>query len=527
MRTEQPAVLADALSEPRAYPDSPAAVSHLETHISHVYLTGTHAYKVKKPLDLGFLDFSTLEKRRRCCQDELRINRRLAPDLYLDVVPITGTAAAPSVEGKGEAIEYAVKMREFPQTGVLTEVLARGALTPDIIDDIALQVARFHTGLPPADADTTFGTPDSIMLPAQQNFAQLAPLLTDPADRAMLETLASWTEAQHAALAERLTQRKRDGFIRECHGDLHLGNIVLIDAGVRIFDAIEFNAQLRWIDVISEVAFLVMDLVQRGRADLGWRFLNRYLEHTGDYAGVRVLRYYLVYRALVRAKVAAIRAAQADVAAAQRQALEAKCRKHLKVAHDFASHVSAALVIHHGVSGSGKTTASQTILETVGAVRVRSDVERKRLHGMAAIQHSGAAVGKGLYDPASTQATYARLADAAEDIVHGGFVALVDATFTRRTDRDAFHALAMRLQVPFGIAEFTASPTTLRARVVRREQEGTDASEAGIAVLEHQLRTCEPLTADEQTFTTRFDTDQMDVDRIQHQSRLMLARLLA
>ncbi len=519
--------LADALREPRAYPDAPAAVSHVETHISHVFLTGTHAYKIKKPLDLGFLDFSTLQKRRECCLEELRINRRLAPDLYLDVVPITGTPARPRVEGNGAAIEYAVKMREFPQTGMLSEVLARGELTPEIIDSIALQVARFHTGLPPAAAGADFGTPERVMAPARQNFEQLAPLLVDPADRAVLGTLQSWTEAQHAVLTERFALRKRDGFIRECHGDLHLGNIVLLDGSVRIFDAIEFSAELRWIDLMNEVAFLVMDLIHRRRRDLAWHYLNAYLEHTGDYSGVRVLRYYLVYRAMVRAKVAAIRAAQPDVGSSQREALQAKCRSHLALAHDLATRARSGLIIHHGVSGSGKTTVSQTILETIGAIRVRSDVERKRLHGMQPSERSGAEVGEGIYAAASTRKTYARLAAAAEDVVRGGFVALVDATFLRRAERDAFRTLAGQIGVPFGIAEFTASRATLQERVLRRREAGQDASDAGIAVLEHQLSSREPLTDAERAVTTTFDTDHVRIDRFQEQSRTMLARLVA
>jgi hypothetical protein len=519
--------LARALAQPRAYPHAPARVEHLETHISHVFLTGPWAYKIKKPLELGFLDFSTLEKRRECCSEELRINRRLAPDLYTAVVPITGSVDQPCVEGSGAAIEYAVKMRQFAQEGMLEQVLARGELTPALIDAIAQQVADFHADLPPAGPDTPFGTPQSVMAPARQNFDQLVPLPAAAEDGALLDTLRQWTETQHAALEDVFRHRKREGSVRECHGDLHLGNMVLVDGQVRIFDGIEFNAQLRWIDLISEAAFLGMDLEQRGRRDLAWRFLNAYLQHTGDYAGARVLRYYMVYRALVRAKVAAIRAAQAELPPARRAALAEKCHSHVALAHRFATQMHPALIVHYGLSGSGKTTASQVILEHLGALRVRSDVERKRLHGLAASARTGSSVGGGIYGAEASGATYARLARAAEDVVRGGCIALIDATFLRRADRDAFRALARRLGVPFGIAEFTARPEELRRRVLHREREPRDASEAGLAVLEHQLSSCEPLSEEERTATTSFDTERMGVEEIRTESQRMLARLTA
>jgi predicted kinase len=326
-------------------------------------------------------------------------------------------------------------------------------------------------------------------------------------------------------LAAVLAERKRGGFVRECHGDLHLGNMVLVDGRVRIFDAIEFNPELRWIDVMSEVAFLAMDLLQRGRGDLAFRFVNAYLERTGDYEGVRVLRYYLVYRALVRAKVAAIRAAQDETPGPQRSTLQSKCRHHLRVAHELAQGSQAALIINHGVSGSGKTHASQIILESIGAIRVRSDVERKRAYGLAASARTGAGIGEGLYAGDATSATYARLAALAQAIVEGGFPAVADATFLKREQRDRFRALAARLHAGFAIADFQAPEAVLRARVQQRERAAADASEAGLAVLEHQLRTAEPLAPAEQASVFVFDTSLMSEEEIRTQARRMLESL--
>ena len=511
------------LSRPGAYPERDAQVTHLETHISHVFLVGEHAYKIKKPLALGFLDFSTLDKRRYYCEEELRINRRLAPELYLAVVPIGGSEDAPRVEGAGPAIEYAVKMRRFSQDGLLQRVLERGKLTPARIDEIARQVAGFHGVAARADAGGRFGSAASVGGPALQNFDQLAPLLGTEADRGTLEVLRRWTLRQNHLLAARFDERQRAGFVRECHGDLHLGNMVLIDGAVRIFDAIEFNPQLRWIDVINEVAFLAMDLAAKSRDGLARRFVNGYLEHTGDYDGVRVLRYYLLYRAIVRAKVAAIRAAQPDTAAQERRALEEKCRRHLALAMRFAQDEQTALIIHHGLSGSGKTTCSQIILETIGAIRIRSDLERKRMHGLEAAARTGAPVGGGIYAAQDTADTYDRLARAAEAALAGGFPVLVDATFLKRAQRDAFRRLAARLDVPFRIAHFDAPPEVLRQRVAAREREAADPSEASLAVLDYQMRTAEPLTLEDEASSLSFDTERMNPDDIRARAQQLLA----
>lgn len=512
-----------ALLGPAPYPHPVRQIEHIETHISDVFLTGDYAYKLKKPLDLGFLDFSTLEKRRLCCEEELRLNRRLAPELYLAVVPITGKPAQPRICGEGEPFEYAVQMREFAQAGMLERVLARGELAAGHADEIAQLVAGFHAALPPALGDSSYGSAQSIMGPALQNFDQLSPLLESATDRAALDRLRRWTQVQHASLASVFEQRRREGFVRECHGDLHLGNMVLIDGRVRIFDCIEFNPLLRWIDVINETAFLAMDLVQRRRSDLAFRFLNRYLEITGDYPGVRLLRYYMVYRALVRAKVAAMRAAQDNVERSVKSALLAKCSAHLALAEELIDSARPALLILHGLSGSGKTSVSQIVLETVGAIRILSDVERKRLHGLSSGARSGSSLGEGIYTDSAGAATYDRLAALASCVLEGAFPALVDATFLKRGQRERFRSLAAGLALPFVIVHMDASERELRRRIGQRASEGTDASEATVAVLDRQLQTQDPLSRDEQVWT--IDTEHMGQREIAEQSRQLLQQL--
>ncbi len=279
------------------------------------------------------LDFSTLERRRHFCQEEVRLNRRLAPATYLGVVAVTGTAAAPLLEGKGEAIEYVVKMRRFPDGGLLSQ--HADTLNGEIAETIAVHLERFHSGIGIAGAGVAYGEPGLLIQPMRENFELVDQL---PADGAVLERsarLARWTEASCQRLNDSLLKRKEEGFIRECHGDLHLGNMTLVDGEVLIFDGIEFSPQLRWIDTMSEIAFLTMDLEERGRADLSGRLLNRYLELTGDYAGLVVLRFYQVYRAMVRAKVSAIRLGQEGVKERERQQVMVDFNTYLGLAEGY------------------------------------------------------------------------------------------------------------------------------------------------------------------------------------------------
>ena len=482
------------------------ATAKLETHISFVLLTGTYAYKIKKAVDFEFLDFTTLAARRLFCEEELRLNRRLAPELYLEVVPITGSVDAPRLGGPGRTLEYAVKMREFPQDALASRLLAAGLLGPADIDRLAARVASFHSAIAIATPDGVFGAPDDILRLAQRNFEALAPLLTASQERSELEELRAWTEGEHAACRDAFLRRRQLRFVRECHGDLHLNNIARIDGEIVIFDGIEFNEAMRWIDVMSEIAFTVMDLEDRGRPDLAHRFLNAYLERTGDYAGLAVLPFYLAYRALVRAKIAGLRAAQIGAGAAGSAALT-ESHGYLRLARHYAEPRRPALIITCGLSGSGKTALSQVLLETIGAVRVRSDVERKRLHGVAATARSEVDIAQGLYSPAASEATYDRLRALARDILSAGRIAIVDATFLRQADRESFRMLARDLAVPFVIVAFEAEDGTLRERITRRRGEGFDASDADLAVLAHQIATREPLTTAERTYAVTYDAE--------------------
>jgi uncharacterized protein len=468
----------------------------IETHISYVLLTGQFAYKIKKAVELDFLDFRSLAARRLDCEEELRLNRRLAPTLYLDVVAITGSVEAPVLGGAGPIIEYAVKMREFPQQALASRALARGELSAAHIDALAATVAAFHQTACVAAASGPYGNPDEVLCTALQNFVQIRRLEDPHTEVADLDALAAWTERQHAACAASMFRRLSEGFVRECHGDLHLGNIAFFEHKLTIFDCIEFSEKMRWIDVMSEVAFAVMDLRDRGQPDFAHRFLNAYIESTGDYDGLTVLRFYLVYRAMVRAKISRLRAAQLMHGDAKATALD-EYRGYLDIAKHYAQPQRPAIIITHGLAGSGKTTFSQALLEMIGAVRIRTDVERKRIHGLPATRHDRSGIDAGLYAREATRETYLRALQLARDATAAGWKVIVDAAFLMRWQRRLFRDLASGLGIPFVVISFVAPAATLRERITRRLDDAQEASDATLAVLEHQLQTQEPLAPGE------------------------------
>lgn len=516
------------LMQPGVLPGSAGGVSLIETHISWVLLAGEQAWKLKKPLDLGFLDFSTLERRREACEAELRLNRRTVPELYEAVVPVWRTAQGVcvgdrridaagdpvsagaggdgAVPGHGATpLDYLVRMRRFDQSALFDVRLAAGQLEPALFDRLARHVAAFHEDAAVAHPGEGFGDAAAVMAPVRQNFAQIRERVSDPALLSELARIEAWAEASFAALAQVFDARLADGRVRECHGDLHLGNLIVLDDEPRLFDAIEFSAALRWTDVVADIAFLVMDLQARRRMDLASRFLNAWLERSGDYAGLRLLPWYLSYRAMVRAKVAAIRAGQVEGAA--RADSLAECARYLALAAAQMRPPAPALLIASGVSGAGKTSQSQPLVEGCGVLRVRADVERKRLFGLDADARSGSTLGGGLYSAEASERTYARLAELARAVVEAGYPVLVDATFLKCAQRAAFVELAATLGVPFAILAFDAPVETLRARVRQRAEAGTDASEADVTVLETQLRAREPFEAEELACVVPIDTD--------------------
>jgi aminoglycoside phosphotransferase family enzyme/predicted kinase len=478
--------------------------SHIfQTHLSWVIVAGQHAYKFKKAVRFDFVDFSTVAARRFYCEEELRLNRRLAPWLYLEVLALTGTVAHPVVGGSGPVLDHAVRMQAFAQQCLWSERADSSALTAPEIDALADQLASFHQTVPVAAPDCGWGKAAGVSKVAGENLAALAGLAgITPGDQS-ISRIVAWQAGQHRRMAALFEQRLADGFVRECHGDLHAANVITVDARVTAFDCIEFSEPLRWIDVISDIAFIVMDLTCHGVTALAARLLDRYLLLTGDYGGLQVLRYYQIQRALVRARVALLRRRQHSetlhngaIAAAASAPCPEAARYLDYVAHRLAPERSA-IILMHGYSGSGKSVFAQHLLEMIGAIRLRSDVERKRLHGIEPVARRSAPIGQGLYTEANSHATHQRLLQLTQQIVATGTPVIIDAAFLQKARRDLFCALAETLHVPFFIIDLRASEATLRARIVARQATERDASDASVEVLQHQYAQHDPIDADE------------------------------
>jgi hypothetical protein len=495
--------LIDALRT-RLQADTGQPVELQETHISWVLLTARLAYKLKKPLRLPFVDFSTLALRKHFCEEEVRLNRRLAPLLYLGVVPVCGTAQAPhigEVGGVGDGgapIDYAVCMQRFAPGALLSERLAAGELLPAHLDRLARRLADFHRDAsvaPPA-------SPGDAVAQAVQPVLKVLQQLQAGGDSPYLDEVRAWVNVQMPALQQAWPARRLSDSVRECHGDLHLANAVLIGDEVTAFDCLEFDPALRWIDVMSDVAFLTMDLKAHGRSDLAFGFIDAYLQHSGDYAGVRVLRFYEVYRALVRALVARVRLQVTGTASPAASPDYLACARQLALT----AGGPARLLITHGLSGSGKSTLAGRLLALAGAIRLRSDVERKRLFGLDALQRSvDHAVD--IYTPEATRRTFGRLKACARTALQAGYPVIVDAAFLKRAERHAFQALADELGVPFSILHCQASEAQLHQRLAARNLGGNDASEADVKVLEHQVTDHEPLDDGERAIALQVVTD--------------------
>ena len=522
------AQLINALMTGDAIATPPAERSLIETHISNLVLAGGTVYKLRKPLKLDFLDFSTPALRRTDCLEELRLNRRTAPQIYLDVLPIVGEPEAPIIGtacDDAQAFDWLLRMRRFEQSALLDAMAREGRLTEAHIDALAERVAAFHGALPPAPPE--HGRPAAVRSWALANLDDLRVAAASPSQMARIAALRAWTDRECTRLAPLMRQRQVHGFVRECHGDLHLGNIALIDGVPLPFDGIAFNAELRHIDAVSDIAFTFMDLLRHELPALAWRFASAWAEHSGDYAGLALLRFYAVYRALVRARVALLRAEQSGdgvdaFAAAERElALSEAIAESISepisnatsdsitgaVAKPLAAPAAAGplLVLTCGVSGSGKSTVAKLLAQHAGAVRVRSDVERKRLYALA--PDSRPAPGKlaTLYGAEATQRTYARLSELARELLAAGISTVIDAAALRRAERDALRALAAECGAHFALLECSAPETELRERITRRLSEAKDASDADLSVLDLQLRVREPIAAEEGAITV--DTD--------------------
>jgi hypothetical protein len=489
----------------------PGAVRCIETHVSWVFLTGPYAYKVKKPLRLAFLDYSTLDRRAAFCAEELRLNQRAAPDLYIDVVPITGTPAAPRVgDTRALPFEHALRMRQFDPAQELTQLLLTATVTADELAAFGIRIAGLHAAAPRADPTPVPGYALAVHRITLDNLHELARAMPGPAAAMQRERLRRQVDAGFERVHAMLRQRRAAGQVRECHGDLHCGNVVRWQGALLAFDALEFDPALRWIDVASDLAFLTMDLAAHGRDDLRRAALQAWLEASGDFEAVALLPYFEAYRALVRAKVAALRTLQTPTTA---DAARTQAGQYLDWIERRAMRGPPLVVVMTGLSGSGKTWLAQRIAAAIGGLVLRSDIERKRLAGLQPLQSSGSAPDAGLYTLDFNARTYARLGECAAHCLAGGEHVVIDAASLRQQERAQFMQLARARGARLRIVHCQAPMPVLRERLEDRAAAGTDASEATVALLDRQPGYWEPFTdAERDTVITVETADEASVE---------------
>jgi aminoglycoside phosphotransferase family enzyme/predicted kinase len=501
------------LLQPQAYPHQVDSVTLVETHISWILLTGEFAYKIKRPVCFPFLDLRSSDRRAFFCAEELRLNRRFAPELYLDVCAVVARDGTACIGGTGKPVEHAVKMRQFRGEDELDNLLEQTRIAPGELDAFGRSLAAIHAGLPAAEPPAPWGDPQAIRAAITNNFEECTQASVIFDDSSDVRGLRPELERRMEEAAPWMADRREDERVRECHGDLHAANIVRLQSRLVAFDCMEFEPAFRWIDVADEIAFLLADLEAQSYPRHAHSFLAGYLAASGDYQACRLLPLYKAHRALVRAKVAAL--SRASVQATDSEDVgRARHRAYLDCAVRVLARRRPLLVLMSGLSGSGKTWLAERLAPILGAIHLRSDIERKRLAGFDERTRSGAPVGEGIYSRGFTKRVYEHLSAAAEDVLAGGYTAIVDATFARRDDRGAFCKLARRVGVAACLIHCRAANELLVERILERHLQGSDASEADVSVLDWQKEHWEPVGADEQWAVISAETAEVDLGQM-------------
>jgi aminoglycoside phosphotransferase family enzyme/predicted kinase len=458
-----------ALLSPDAYPHSTGAIELRQTHISYLLFAGDFVYKVKKPLDLGFLDFSTIEKRRHYCEQEVRLNRRLCSGTYLGVVPVSYVDGELKVDARGNTVDYAVKMRRLPDEGMMTPLLERGGVTPEMVARIARVMADFHASSERSDEIDSYGGLETAMVNWRENFEQTEPYIGRTITQAQFDDIRAFVDNVAGSDSELFAQRVREWRARDCHGDLRADAVCFVDDGVCIFDCIEFNERFRFSDVAADIAFLAMDLEDRGRQDLSDVLMGQYLGASLDSTLPLVLPFYKCYRAYVRGKVDGFQLDQPEIDDEQKARVAEGCRRLFALAHRYATELTPrALMITIGVSGSGKSHLANALTARLGALLLSSDVMRKRLLGIDSTERHWDEFERGIYTPEVTERTYEALLDEARLWLEGGKPVVLDATFLRREQREAALRLAAATGASFLALEFEAPESAIWERLSER-----------------------------------------------------------
>ncbi|MCU0538143.1 MAG: AAA family ATPase [Hydrococcus sp. Prado102] len=475
----------------------------IQTHASSVFLTGDYVYKLKKSVNFGFLDFSSLDKRQHFLNEELRMNRVIAPDIYLEVLPITQTGDRFILEGTGNPVEYVLKMNQFPQETLLLNLFERGKLTEEHIEELGKVVAHFHSQTISNEYIRSFGEIDKIKSAIDENYERTKKYIGIAQTQKQYQETKKFTDAFLFDQKALFKQRQDNDKIRECHGDLHLKNICFWHDKIQLFDRIEFNESFRFVDVMYDVAFTVMDLDARKKKDFGNLFLNTYIEQTGDWEGLQVLPLYLSRQAYVRAKVNSLLLDDRAISEEDKQSAIKIAADYYRLAWEYTKTSQGQLILMSGLSGSGKSTVARKLAKHINAIHIRSDAVRKHLAGI----YVGDRASEELYTPQMSQKTYARLLELGKMLISQGFSVILDAKYDRQNLREPAINYAQSNNIPLRIIYCTATIEVLRDRISQRTN---DISDATVDLLVRQQATTEPFSEREQPYVTTINTTDPD-----------------
>ena len=483
-----------SLLQPAAYPEPVAEVRLIQTHVSCIFLAGKFAYKIKKPVNFGFLDFSTLDRRRFYCQEELRLNRRLCPEIYLDVVKVHEAPEGAAFYGDGMVLDYAVKMIRLPEERMADRLLTDGRLSEADVQSIAAKIAAFHRQALTGGEIDRYGSLETIRRNWEENFHQVEEFTGITITLQDLGIIREWTEQFMTGKAELFSRRVAGGFIRECDGDLHLANICLTDR-VCIFDCIEFNSRFRYSDTIADIAFLIMDLEFRGHRDLALVFLREYIAASGDAGVSDLVDFYSIYRAFIRGKVGSFRLKDPGIPLVEKETAKEKAIRYFRLARGYIlrEQLAPALIVVGGLTGSGKSTIAEALAKELGLELLSSDRIRKELAGVPLRQHSHDEYGGGLYSPAASEAAYRELLARADRSLAAGQSVIIDATCQKRKVRESLQRLAASREVPLYLFVVEAPEEIIRERLAKRVREGTSISDGRWEIYLRQKEEFEPV----------------------------------
>ena len=500
--TEQ---LAGTLRQPQAYPHPVTDVGFQQTQMSLLFFVGDYVYKVKKPVNLGYLDYSTLEARKRLCEQEVVLNRRLCEDTYVGVVPIVKTSDGFRVEGEGTPEEYAVKMRRLPSDRMLDGLVSRGEATIEMVESVARRVSTFHDAAESNDFISSFGAIDAIKRNTDENFEQTLPRIGDTISRENHDLIRDYTDKFLANNQGLFARRVQEGRIRDCHGDLHAAHVCMSEP-ICIYDCIEFNDRFRYGDVASEAAFLTMDLDRFGRRDLSTAFSDAYIKASADSDAASLMGFYLTYRAFVRGKVEGFKLGDPLIPDAVKEEARRLARRYFLLAKGYAKR-QGTLVIMVGLTGSGKSTVAARAAELLSGTLLSSDATRKTLAGIALQAKVYVPFGEGLYNEDWNERTYAAMMHATSPVLASGGCAILDASFLRKRQRQAAYELAREYGARVLVIECNAPEKVLRERLAQRVEEGA-ISDGRPEILDGQLRVFEPIQATDGVSHVMIRTDQ-------------------